>query len=559
MLKNLKISKKLGVSFASIIALTILLMIVAIYGMIKISGLINDMHQGPYISATESMGIRQDLNLAGKDLRSAVIEKDIKKYETSIYGAGESITNRIALIKTAFNGDFKLITDFETKFATLRQQRDIVIDYIKSEEYDMATQYIITSYYEAFNECFKVAEMLYNETDKKAENFNNTALKISKNLIIILIIVFIICLLTAIYLAVAIIKAIVNPIKEVERIVKELAVGKLDSEITYQSNDELGILASNVQNTQVRMKQIIGDIDYLLGEMSRGNFNIKTTAEDSYQNAFSSILSSMRVLNTKLSDTLRQINESAQQVALGSTQMAESAQNLAEGATEQAGAIEELTATIESVTLLAENSATKTNDAYKQAKEFEQQAEQSRKEMEELIQEMEYISDTSKQIENIIEDIEDIASQTNLLSLNASIEAARAGEAGKGFAVVADQIGKLAADSAKSAVNTRELIGKSIEEISKGNHITLRTSETLKKVIEGIKLLSDSSKETSNMSISQAQTIKQIEQGVEQISEVVQSNSAAAEETSATSEELSAQSESLKTLVEQFKLKEKRN
>ena len=74
--------------------------------------------------------------------------------------------------------------------------------------------------------------------------------------------------------------------------------------------------------------------------------------------------------------------------------------------------------------------------------------------MNELLKEMEHITEISKEIGNIITDIEDIASQTNLLALNASIEAVRAGEAGKGFAVVADQIGKLAADSAQSAVNT---------------------------------------------------------------------------------------------------------
>lgn len=85
--------------------------------------------------------------------------------------------------------------------------------------------------------------------------------------------------------------------------------------------------------------------------------------------------------------------------------------------------------------------------------------------MNDLLMEMEHITEISKEIGNIITDIEDIASQTNLLSLNASIEAARAGEAGKGFAVVADQIGKLAADSAKSAVNTRDLIDKTLVEI----------------------------------------------------------------------------------------------
>lgn len=101
-------------------------------------------------------------------------------------------------------------------------------------------------------------------------------------------------------------------------------------------------------------------------------------------------------------------------------------------------------------------------------------AEQSNKEIQLLTQAMERITNTSKEIESIIGEIEDIASQTNLLSLNASIEAARAGEAGRGFAVVADQIGKLAADSAQSAINTKTLIVKSLEEVEVGNEITGR-------------------------------------------------------------------------------------
>ena len=168
---------------------------------------------------------------------------------------------------------------------------------------------------------------------------------------------------------------------------------------------------------------------------------------------------------------------------------------------------------------------------------------------------MERINDTSKQIANIIAEIEDIASQTNLLSLNASIEAARAGEAGRGFAVVADQIGKLASDSANSAVNTKKLIENSISEIENGNEITLKATTAIESVIDGIKMLASSTKEISELSVSQAEAMKQLEQGVEQISEVIQSNSAAAEETSATSEELSAQSDNLEQLVRQFQLK----
>ena len=151
--------------------------------------------------------------------------------------------------------------------------------------------------------------------------------------------------------------------------------------------------------------------------------------------------------------------------------------------------------------------------------------------------------------------IEKINNQTNLLALNASIEAARAGEAGKGFAVVASQIGKLADESAQSAVNTRELIMNSIQEIENGNQAVDVTSQTIISLVEGINEVAKKSQELAQLSETQAEQIKQAESGVNQISEVVQSNAAIAEESSATSQELSAESDSLNDLVQQFKLK----
>ena len=228
---------------------------------------------------------------------------------------------------------------------------------------------------------------------------------------------------------------------------------------------------------------------------------------------------------------------------------------LAEGAMDQAGAVEELTATIENVTGVAEGTAKEVSDAYQEGLTYRKQAEQGSDEMKQLAEAMERISVASKEIENIIAEIEDIASQTNLLSLNASIEAARAGEAGKGFAVVADQIGKLATDSAESAVRTRELIQHTLEEIEKGNAITERTEEALNQVVHGIEFLSDTSKHASDASFTQVNTMEEVEKGIEQISSVVQSNSAAAQETSATGQELAAQATNLKELIGQFILR----
>lgn len=171
------------------------------------------------------------------------------------------------------------------------------------------------------------------------------------------------------------------------------------------------------------------------------------------------------------------------------------------------------------------------------------------------MEEMDRINETSKKIQNIIADIEDIASQTNLLSLNAAIEAARAGESGKEFAVVAEQIRKLAEQSAQSAVDTRSLIEGSLQEIKNGNQAAEVAAESLEQIIAGVKEIATDAKRLSEESAAQAQAMQQAELGVNQISEVVQSNSAAAEESSATSEELSAQAYALNDMVEKFTLR----
>ena len=261
-------------------------------------------------------------------------------------------------------------------------------------------------------------------------------------------------------------------------------------------------------------------------------------------------------MNRQLDGTLHQIREASEQVKVGSEQLAGSAQDLAEGASNQAGAVEELTATIENVTNISEESANNAVVAATSAKAAAEDAEKSREEINQLTEAMERITETSKEIENIIAAIEDIASQTNLLSLNASIEAARAGEAGRGFAVVADQIGKLAADSAQSAVTTRELISKSLVEVEAGNNIVENTMESISTVLANMESFAGMASGAAEASKTQVDMLKQIEAGIEQITVVVQNNSASAQETSAVSEELSAQAIGLEEMVAQFVLRE---
>lgn len=360
----------------------------------------------------------------------------------------------------------------------------------------------------------------------------------------------------SIYKAKQIGQRIGEPVAQCTDRIQLLAQGDLHTPAPkVETGDELQILAEATASLSDNLQQVIGDTDYLLGEMSEGNFAIESNCREAYIGDFSGLLESIRELNHKLSETLGEIKNAVSQVSAGAGQMADAAQGLAEGATDQAGSVEELQATITNVTEIVEKNAKALGASYEKAMEYQQQARTSGEEMKGLTDAMQRINETSKQISDIIGEIEDIASQTNLLSLNAAIEAARAGEAGRGFAVVAEQIRKLADDSAQSAVHTREMIETSLQEIEKGNQITDKTAEALQKVVEGIEDLANESKKAMEESNAQADAMAQIEQGIEQISTVVQNNSATAEETSATSEELSAQATNMNELTDAFRLR----
>lgn len=374
---------------------------------------------------------------------------------------------------------------------------------------------------------------------------------------LIILIVGILGMILSILLILKTAAAIINPVRNVVQAITQMAAGDLDIHVETTKDNEVGQIAGKINDLAVSFQAIISDVNYILGSMSEGNFNVHSQAENSYVGDFKDILTSIRKINHSLSDTLGQIRLTANQVAQGSSQMAEGAQNLAEGAAEQTTSVEKLSDAMADIRQMVDNSAETTHETNNKARRIGEEARDSTEHIHELTKAMEQINQASSQIANIIKSIEEIASQTNLLSLNASIEAARAGEAGRGFAVVANEIGQLAKQSAEAAVDTRQLIQTALTEVENGTEIAGHTAAALETMASNISEVVDDIDKVAAAADTQASAIEQINEEMHQISSVVQSNSATAEESSATSEELSAQADTLNHLISGFILKEK--
>ena len=349
-------------------------------------------------------------------------------------------------------------------------------------------------------------------------------------------------------------KGIAGPVKACAQRLELLADGDLHSEVpAATSKDETGIMLNSLDSTVTFMNGVIGEIGRGLGEMASGNLDVTTDFD--FRGDFDSLKVSIDSILTSLNETLGQINQASDQVSSGSEQVSSGAQALSQGATEQASSVEELAATINEISLQVKDNASNANDASGKMTTTSEDISVSNQKMQELIAAMGDISKSSQEIGKVIKTIEDIAFQTNILALNAAVEAARAGAAGKGFAVVADEVRNLASKSAEAAKGTTALIEGAIQAVDKGTHLADDTAKSLSVVVTTANEVTALVNKISVASAEQATSINQVTMGVEQISSVVQTNSATAEESAAASEELSSQAVMLKGLVSQFNLR----
>jgi methyl-accepting chemotaxis protein len=426
---------------------------------------------------------------------------------------------------------------------------------------------------------------------------------------------------------------LVSPLERLTQATQRIARGELDVDVQIKSEDEIGVLATAFGE----MKAYLTERAYLADQLSQGNLSVRAkprSERDVFGQSFSRMISSLNQTIQQVAKSSQSLNEASaqlahsanqagqaalqiaatvQQVAKGIGQQSESIcqtaasteqllraiEAVARGAQEQAKAVAAASGLTNQISTIVRQVASNAQTVIENAVNATNAAQEGFKSLEATIRSMQTIvskvnnsaikvremEQRSAEIHSIVETVQDIASQTNLLALNAAIEAARAGEHGKGFAVVADEVRKLAERSATSSKEIGELVkriqatveeavismNETTDEVQIGMKLANESGNSLSSILDAAEMVQKRASNTSNASgemqnaaeemVSAMDAVSSVldqnilatdqmsssaqivTQAIENIASVAEENSAAIEEVSASTEEVTAQSE----------------
>lgn len=556
-LENMRLQERINYGYRKVI---LMMLISGLLSIVVIGVLFANMLH--YINnvtvADQSVKIcRINVNTAARNIREMALNDDASTYDSY----EETVKRLLAEVDTSLKAlkDTGIVSDssYEEYATALSEWGNVgysIMEEVQNGNKEQAVNEIFDDCVPALNNLVQIAIKLDGITDEvKAQAARTTYIFTFAGIVCIIVCLAFAWMLTG-KTSKRVLETILEPLRAVEDVAKELTEGNLHSTLEYRSEDEIGRLAHSMRKSIRILGSYVDDIGRAMKLFAEGNFDVQPEVE--WKGDFVGILDSFMMFEKSIADTIKGIQNVSNEVSSAAEQVASSSNDLADGATNQAAVVEELTATVAGVSEQVEKNSQSAKEISARVDELGNAIMESDGKMHEMVDSMNEISDASKEIDKIIATINEIASQTNLLALNASIEAARAGEAGRGFAVVANQVNVLADQSAQAAKESSALIESSVRAVEKGMVIAGRTAAQLETVADSSKMITEEVTNIAETLETQTSEIQQINEGIEQINDVVQTNSATAEECAASSEEMSSEAENLREMIRKFKIAE---
>ncbi len=345
-------------------------------------------------------------------------------------------------------------------------------------------------------------------------------------------------------------RSVALPIRKAAQLAGAIQRGDFSQRLAHRSADEVGQLSASLDRMAESLQQQV----HVAERISQGDLTVDVRlASDGDQLGLA-----LRRMVDNLNELVSQVQLSSALINDKAGEVTRLSHDLSGGATESASAVTEISATINQMASQIRQTSEYAGEANSLSRDSERSARGGNELMATLKGAMQEINQSGQDITNIIRAIEEIATQTNLLALNAAIEAARAGEHGRGFAVVADEVRQLAARSAEAAQRSTRLIQESNARTVKGMELTDETAQALEAIVQGAAQVSQLVDEIASASSQQASGIEQVSLAIEQIDQVVHHNSSNSEQSTQAAQELTQQAEQMIVQVGRFTVRRTR-
>ena len=539
-MKNLKIGVRLGLGFAIIVVLMLVIGGYSITKMTQLDSLVGTLVEDKYPKTVMLNDMKDNINVIARALRNLIIiddKEDLKKETQRILDAREALGKRVEELTKVVLSDtgkvfLKEVVDARTAYVGSQK---IIIGLIEANEKEKARTELLTNgrktqsaYFAAID---KMIEYQSKEVVKVGKEADHSVMQ-GRSIVIGLLVVAVVLSILFAYL---IVRSITGPIVPLVAVARKIADGDLNVQIDHISSDEIGNLSESFRVMTQNLRSMIGQVASTSTQIASASNQLQSTAEQIATGAeeVAAQAATVATAGEEMSATSGDIAQNCQMAAEG-------AQRASQSASDGASVVER------TVTVMGQIAA----------------------KVQESARTVENLGVRSDQIGAIIGTIEDIADQTNLLALNAAIEAARAGEQGRGFAVVADEVRALAERTTKATKEISEMIKaiqketkgavtameQGVKQVESGTEEAAKSGQALHDILQQVNDVAMQVNQIATAAEEQTATTSEISSNMQMITDVVHQTSQGAHESATAAAQLNGNAEELQRLVRQFKL-----